>query len=151
MNSALVDAKEFCYALRVQNEFELPRLGPLETQLLRTIWDRQSATVRELVDAGEIDCAYTTVMTTLDRLHKKGILERVAEGRAYRYTPALTRDEFDGKNVRHAILKFLGGASPSPAPLSFLVDAVSEHDAKLLDSLEQAIEQKRRELKEEGK
>ena len=143
--------KEFCYALCVRNDAELPRLGPLETQLLRAIWDRSSSTVRELIASGEIDCAYTTVMTTLDRLHKKGLLDRVAEGRAFRYTAALTRDEFDGCNVRNAIRKFLGGANPSPAPLSFLVDAVTEHDARLLDSLEQAIEQKRRELNGDGK
>jgi len=119
--------------------------------LLRAIWKRHNSTVRELLDSGEIDCAYTTVMTTLDRLHKKGLLERAAEGRAFRYTAALTRDEFDGHNVRNAIRKFLGAASASPAPLSFLVDAVSEHDANLLDSLEKAIEDKRRELKGEGK
>jgi predicted transcriptional regulator len=140
---------EFCYALRMQHDSDLPRLGPLEMHLLRAIWKRHTSTVRELIDSGEIDCAYTTVMTTLDRLHKKGLLERTAEGRAFRYTAALTRDEFAGHNVRNAIRKFLGAASTSPAPLSFLVDAVSEHDAKLLDSLEKAIEDKRRELKGE--
>lgn len=133
----------------MRNDNEIPRLGPLETLLLRTIWTRQSATVRELIDSGEIEGAYTTVMTTLDRLHKKGLLDRTSEGRAFRYTPALTRDEFNGHNVRTAIRKLLGSASPTPA-LSFLVDAVSDHDAKLLDSLEEAIERKRRELRGEG-
>jgi predicted transcriptional regulator len=146
----VVAVPEICYSLSVRNDHELPFLGPLEMHLLRTIWARQSATVRELIDSGEADGAYTTVMTTLDRLHKKGLLERSAEGRAFRYTAALLRDEFNGHNVRNAIRKFLGGASPSPAPLSFLVDAVSEHDAKLLDSLEEAIERKRRELRGEG-
>jgi predicted transcriptional regulator len=144
-----VTVRKFCYALTVQNDSELPRLGPLEMHLLRAIWKRRSATVRELLDERELDYAYTTVMTTLDRLHKKGLLDRVAEGRAFRYTAVLSRTEFDGHNVRNAIRKFLCGESTSavPAPLSFLVDAVSEHDARLLDSLEKAIEQKRRELK----
>jgi predicted transcriptional regulator len=119
--------------------------------LLRAIWKRRNTTVRELIESGEFDYAYTTLMTTLDRLYKKGLLERTAEGRAFRYTAALSRDEFDGHNVRNAIRKFLGGASPSLAPLSFLVDAVSEHDAKLLDSLEKAIEAKRRELNGDSK
>lgn len=132
----------------MHHDSDIPRLGPLETHLLRAIWKRQSCTVRELIDSGEIDCAYTTVMTTLDRLHKKGLLDRQAEGRAFRYTAVLTRAEFDRHKVRNAILNFLGGNSAAPAPVSFLVDAVSEHDAKLLDTLEQAIEQKRRELRE---
>ena len=145
--SIVVAARKFCYALFVRNDSDLPRLGPLEMQLLRVIWKRHSTTVRELLDSGETTCAYTTVMTTLDRLHKKGLLERSPEGRAFRYTASLSRHDFDGQNVRNAIRKFLGASSPALAPLSFLVDAVSEHDAKLLDSLEAAIEQKRRELK----
>lgn len=147
MHSSVVALSEFCYALFVRRRSDIPRLGPLEMRLLRTLWARPSATVRELIETGEIDCAYTTVMTTLDRLHKKGLLEREAEGRAFRYSAALTRAEFEGNTVRNAILNFLGGSNVAPAPLSFLVDAVSEHDAKLLDSLEKAIEQKRRELK----
>jgi predicted transcriptional regulator len=144
--SWVVGWREFCYALSVPNDSDLPRLGPLEMHLLRAIWKRRNSTVRELIESGEFNYAYTTLMTTLDRLYKKGLLERTAEGRAFRYTAALSRAEFDGHNVRNAIRKFLGGASPSPAPLSFLVDAVSEHDTKLLDSLEKAIEAKRREL-----
>ncbi len=46
------------------------RLGPLETQLLRLVWERGHATVRELIDSREVSGAYTTVMTTLDRLYK---------------------------------------------------------------------------------
>ena len=132
----------------MHHDSDIPRLGPLETHLLRAIWKRQSCTVRELIDSGEIDCAYTTVMTTLDRLHKKGLLERQPEGRAFRYTAALTSAEFDRHKVRNAILKFLGGDSAAHAPVSFLVDAVSEHDTNLLDTLEEAIEEKRRQLRE---
>ena len=133
----------------MSNPSELPRLGPLEMHLLRAIWTRRTTTVRELIESGEFDYAYTTLMTTLDRLYKKGFLARVAEGRAFRYSAALSRAEYDGHNVRHAIRKFLGGNSASPAPVSFLVDAVSEHDTRLLDSLEEAIEKKRRELRGE--
>ena len=55
-------------------------LGPLEQRLLEELWSRGSATVRELVDDGDHKLAYTTVMTTLDRLFKKRVLNRVAEG-----------------------------------------------------------------------
>ena len=64
-----------------------PQLGPFEQQLLQKLWSHGSATVRELLADGKIHQAYTTVMTTVDRLYKKGLLDRVAEGRAFRYTP----------------------------------------------------------------
>src|SRR5437868_1659265 len=64
-----------------------PQLGPLESHLLSALCRRGDATVRELLDAGDTDAAYTTVMTTLDRLYKKGLLERMPDsaGRAFRY------------------------------------------------------------------
>jgi predicted transcriptional regulator len=49
------------------------QLGPLEQRLLEALWARHSATVRELVNDGCPELAYTTVMTTLDRLFKKGV------------------------------------------------------------------------------
>ena len=124
-------------------------LGPLEVRLLRLLWQRGSATVRELCDDGSFELAYTTLMTTLDRLHKKGLLSRSAEGRAFRYAPRQTEQEFNGAIVRNAIRHLLGSVGGASVPLSFLVEAVSEHDHKLLDELEREIERKRREL--EGK
>ena len=64
------------------------RLGPLEAYLLGALRRRGDATVRELISENEMDVAYTTVMTTLDRLYKKGLVERVSVGgrsRAFRY------------------------------------------------------------------
>ncbi|MFZ0286200.1 MAG: BlaI/MecI/CopY family transcriptional regulator, partial [Terriglobales bacterium] len=69
------------------------QLGPLEQRLLEELWKCKSATVRELVDHGDLKLAYTTVMTTLDRLYKKQLLDRAAEGRAFRYHPRHTQDE----------------------------------------------------------
>lgn len=123
------------------------RLGPLETQLLRLVWERGDATVRELIASGQVTCAYTTVMTTLDRLYKKGVLERVPEGRAFRYSATQTRDEFKGALIRRAVGEMLGSSERTADPMSYLVEAVSEHDRSLLDDLERAIERKRRELK----
>src|ERR1700685_4811769 len=88
------------------------QLGPLEQQLLGSLWARGSSTVREILDAGEIKLAYTTVMTTLDRLYKKQLLTRVAEGRAFRYSPRYTQEELEkdavGENIRQ-MLGFRGG------------------------------------------
>ncbi len=122
------------------------RLGPLEVQLLRWLWQRGSGTVREVLEAGDVDGAYTTLMTTLDRLHKKGLLTREAEGRAFRYYPSQTENQFNGEIVRNAIRHMLGASETGVAPMSFLVEAITEHDSNLLDQLEREIERKRRQL-----
>src|SRR3981189_165288 len=70
----------------------LRQLGPLEQGLLEALWLRGTGTVRELVQDGYQDLAYTTVMTTLDRLYKKNLLTRSEEGRAFRYAPRFSRE-----------------------------------------------------------
>jgi predicted transcriptional regulator len=121
------------------------QLGPLEQELLQKLWDCQSATVRELLDGGQMQLAYTTVMTTLDRLYKKDLLDRVAEGRAFRYSPRYSKEDLQMRAAGEAIRDLLR-SDPSSMPLSCLVEAVSEHDAQALDELQQLIEVKRREL-----
>ncbi|HZQ21395.1 MAG TPA: BlaI/MecI/CopY family transcriptional regulator [Terriglobales bacterium] len=124
-----------------------PSLGPLEQQLLESLWARGSATVRELVDAGTIQLAYTTIMTTLDRLYKKGLLSRVPEGRAFRYVPLQSREELQRTAAVEGIRDLLTSQQSSTLPLSYLVEAISRHDAELLDDLQRLVEQKRSQLR----
>lgn len=123
------------------------QLGPLERQLLQALWVRGNATVRELLEDEKVTQAYTTVMTTLDRLYKKQLLDRVAEGRAFRYTPRQSPDELRRVAAVEGIRQLLKSGDTSSLPLSYLVEAVSEHDAQLLDELQSLVERKRRELK----
>jgi predicted transcriptional regulator len=123
-------------------------LGPLEQQLLQALWARGTATVRELLEDQKVTQAYTTVMTTLDRLYKKRLLERVAEGRAFRYSPRQSADELRRVAVVEGIRQLLGSSEASSLPLSYLVEALSTHDAQLLDELQVLVERKRRELKQ---
>ena len=125
------------------------QLGPLEQQLLSALWMRGSATVREILDTGNLKLAYTTVMTTLDRLYKKQLLNRAAEGRAFRYSPRYTQAELEKAAVGETIRQLLGSGATASLPLSYLVEAVSEHDARLLDDLQRLLDQKRRELRGE--
>ena len=70
-----------------------PILGPLETQLLELLWARRRpATVRQIRRATP-ELAYTTIMTTLDRLYRKGLLLRDKDGRAFAYAARYTRAE----------------------------------------------------------
>jgi predicted transcriptional regulator len=128
-----------------------PRLGPFEQQVLEKLWKNGSATVRELLADGEIRQAYTTVMTTLSRLHKKGLLDRVAEGKAFRYTPHHTPEELQRVTTLDSIRQLLESGIPSSLPLSHVVDALSIHDARLLDELQILVDRKYRELHDQKK
>jgi BlaI family transcriptional regulator, penicillinase repressor len=121
-------------------------LGPLEQRLLYGLWEKGSATVRELVDQDCQDLAYTTVMTTLDRLFKKGLLSRSEEGRAFRYAPRYSREQLQREAAGNAFRQLLDATPASSLPLSLLVEILSERDVHLLDDLRQLVEEKRREL-----
>ena len=125
-------------------------LGPLEERLLEALWARGNATVRELIDEPCQDLAYTTVMTTLDRLFKKKLLSREAEGRAFRYKPMVTREQLHRDAACEALRQLLNASPTGALPLSYLVEIVSERDAELLDELRELVEAKRRELRNSG-
>jgi predicted transcriptional regulator len=127
------------------------RLGPLEQRTLDRLWARGSATVRELVEDDAEDLAYTTLMTTLDRLYKKGVLTRTEDGRAFRYTPRLSREELHREAAGEAFRELLDASPAASLPLSSLVEVLGERDAKLLDDLGELVQRKRRELSEQQK
>jgi predicted transcriptional regulator len=127
-------------------------LGPLEATLMGIVWEDGRSSVHEVCARVERPLAYTTVMTTLDRLYKKGLLERDKEDRAFYYRPAMTRQEWDLKLAGAAVERFL--STPEPADgllISQFVDVMGRHDERLLDELERRIREKREELEEERK
>ena len=81
-------------------------LGELETEIMRRLWRRTGATtVRELVDELQEDreIAYTTVMTVLDNLHRKGWVRRKLDGRAYRYEAVSGGEQYSAELMRGAL------------------------------------------------
>jgi predicted transcriptional regulator len=126
-------------------------LGKLERQVLDEAWRRSEVSVRDIFLAFDEKVAYTTLMTTLDRLYKKRLLERRKDGRAFLYSPAVSRDELEHGIREDVIEGLLGGGAETVEPvLACIVDAVSERDRELLDELDRLIKQKRRELKLKG-
>jgi len=121
-------------------------LGHLELTVMQILWDCGESNVRDV--AGRLDrpLAYTTVMTTLDRLFKKGLLARRKEDRAFVYSPKYSRGEWDVKRTGELINGLLAPDRSGEILISCLVDAVGQHDATLLDELERKIRLKRREL-----
>jgi predicted transcriptional regulator len=122
-------------------------LGPLELQVMGVVWSHGESSVRDVVEKLDSRLAYTTVMTTLDRLFKKGLLERRKLDRAFVYTASLSSQEWERRRAGDLVAGFLAGPQPAQELLlSSLVDAVGQHDAMLLDALEEKIHNKRREL-----
>lgn len=123
-------------------------LGPLELELMQILWLRGQSNVREVVCRLGRPLAYTTVMTTLDRLYKKGFLNRRMPDRAFVYSPRFSREEWERRRAESVVAGWLAGTRPSRELLfSSFLDAVGEHDAKLLDELEKKIRRKRREMR----
>ena len=121
-------------------------LGALERQVLEALWklDRE-ASVRDLRGAIDGAFAYTTLMTTVDRLYKKGLVGRRSEGRAYVYKPLFTRAELRAEVAADVIDGLLGEGSHAARPiLSAFIDRVEARDEALLDELQTLIEKKRR-------
>ena len=122
-------------------------LGPLEILVMETLWRRGDSNVRDVADRLERPLAYTTVMTTLDRLYKKGLLDRRKSNRAFFYSPRFGRAEWEQKRAGDLVAGFLTSSEPGREMLvSCLVEAVGQHDEALLDELEKKIRLRRREF-----
>lgn len=122
-------------------------LGTLEQQVLDIVWAGGDVTVRDVHARIGGPIAYTTVMTTLDRLYRKGLLDRSKRARAFVYSAAATRREFEDSIASDLVSGLLANRWSAPLPfLSNLVDAVGERDKALLDELERLVKTKRRQM-----
>jgi predicted transcriptional regulator len=123
-------------------------LGRLEEAVMDVLWRGGDLSVRDVQTQLARPIAYTTVMTTLDRLFKKGFVSRRREGRAFVYTAALARHEMAATVTSGLLNDVLSSDSLSARPfLSNLVDLVADRDDRLLDELERLVRDKRRRIK----
>jgi predicted transcriptional regulator len=105
--------------------------GDLEAVIMQLVWDRgQAVTVRDLFDElrQERAIAYTTVMSTMDNLHRKGWLERVKDGKAYLYTPTASREEYSARLMAEA----LADGGNTEAVLSHFVAQMDGEESEVL-------------------
>jgi predicted transcriptional regulator len=122
-------------------------LGKLEREVMEQVWQGGEINVRELWVAFGHRLAYTTLMTTLDRLYKKGLLKRRKEGRAFLYSSRISREELE-RGMTKDVIDGLLGQRARPV-LACIVEAVSERDRNLLDELDRLLKEKRRQLQKE--
>lgn len=119
-------------------------LGELEQRSMREIWRRGESSVGDLCTAFGDIYAYTTLMTTLDRLYKKGLLSRRKHGRAFLYTSIHSIEEMERGVARDVISKLLDTTIGRAEPvLACIVDSVSDRDRDLLDELERLVREKK--------
>ena len=123
--------------------------GPLEARVLDALWAfGRPATVRDLrPDFPAI--AYTTLMTTLDRLHRKGVLDREKAGRAFLYRHRWSRADLVARLAGEQLGALIAADAALQPLVSFFVDAVTRRDAEVLDELERLIARRREDEKEE--
>jgi predicted transcriptional regulator len=109
----------------------MPALGDLEVEVMRRIWARgEPVTVRDVLGdlQAERPIAYTTVMTVMGNLQRKGWLRRHADGRAYRYEPLVSAEDYSAGLMRQA----LAASIDRPAVLMHFIEGLSVEEAEAL-------------------
>ena len=122
-------------------------LGPLEFSVIEVLWKHGEKNVRDVTSLLTRPLAYTTVMTTLDRLYKKGLLNRKKVDRAFFYRARFTQEEIDRQRAQEFMAPFLeNGGEMRSVLVSCLIDSASQNDDAILVELERRIQLKREEL-----
>ena len=117
-------------------------LGELEARVMELLWNEHPISVRTACDRLGGRHAYTTIMTTLDRLHKKRLLRRRKDGNAFLYEPAMDRAEYQRRVVEAALTPLMEqGATPV---LAAFVEVAADLDEANLVQLERLIAKHRR-------
>ncbi|WP_230990479.1 BlaI/MecI/CopY family transcriptional regulator [Rhodococcus oxybenzonivorans] len=107
------------------------RFSELEAAVMESLWSRtDSVSGAQVFDelGAERQIAYTTVMRTLDTLHRMGWLTRQRSGRAFVYRPTLTRAQYSARVMRHALGK---GGQPELVLTHFLEQMTEDDTAAL--------------------
>jgi predicted transcriptional regulator len=133
---------------RRPSEAAIAGLGELEREVMEAVWRGGEVSVREVLRVVAGGPAYTTVMTTLDRLYRKGLLERRKRGRAFLYSARFSREDFERGLAGDVFEGLLDRAAGRAGPLlACLVEAVGERDRGLLDELERLVREEKRKLR----
>ncbi|MGG4268352.1 BlaI/MecI/CopY family transcriptional regulator [Peribacillus simplex] len=114
--------------------------GPLEANIMEYLWDKNDQSIKAVQQSLELDkpINFNTVMTVMNRLVDKGILEKRSEGRLSLFRPVQSKAEFleeQSKKLTENLLDEFGGAV-----ISHMLDAMKDADQGLIEKLEQKIQ-----------
>lgn len=117
------------------------RFGDLEAVVMDRVWaSEEDLTVRDVYESLLLDreIAYTTVMSTMDNLHRKGWLDRERDGKAYLYWPTLTREEYSAQLMRQAL-----DGTRSDLVLAHFVEQITDDETDALRAILRRLRPKR--------
>jgi BlaI family transcriptional regulator, penicillinase repressor len=122
---------------------QLRSFGELEAVLMERLWSvGRPMVVREVVDGLDRPLAYTTVMTVMDNLHRKGWLNRQRDGRAWRYEPAVSRESYTAGLMNDVLATSTDRAS---ALMRFAEEIEPDDAVALAEALARAMAERRKE------
>lgn len=123
-------------------------LGSLQSEVMEFIWRSGEATVAQIVEAisRHRQITYTTVLSAVQKLERKGWLKHRSAGRAYIYSPTRNREEIGGRTLRELLRTAFRG--DPRLLLASLLDDTHLSDAELKE-LRRLIEQRRKEVRDE--
>ena len=118
-------------------------LGPLESDVMNVVWAKGEVTVRDVHETLERSrrIAYTTVMTTMGRLADKGLLNRVEDQRAHRYSARVSKEQYASSTVE-SVVDWLVAQFRTPA-VAYFLERVEKGDEEVIDALTEAIARRR--------
>jgi len=118
-------------------------LGFLEFDVMKIIWDNSSKiSVRDVFQilSDKRDIAYTTVMTTMDRLYKKGVLLRKKALKGYLYWPSLSEEELENHIIRQTLKGIFADMLTRKPVMSYFLKPETDEDIKILEMFSNMIE-----------
>ncbi|MEK7518440.1 MAG: BlaI/MecI/CopY family transcriptional regulator [Patescibacteria group bacterium] len=115
----------------------IPGFGELETAIMDVVWSTNPISVRDVLQKLDRGCAYTTVMTVMQRLFDKGLLKRKLLDNAYQYAPAIPKAQFVEETVQKTVDQLCDGFGD--VALAHFVDALDDVDEKRLEKLRRKL------------
>ncbi|MEM7343558.1 MAG: BlaI/MecI/CopY family transcriptional regulator [Chloroflexota bacterium] len=113
--------------------------GELEARLMEAIWALEKPSVKAVIDYLGDDLNYKTVMTVLNRLADKGVLQRKKSGRLFIYTPTVSRETLLSQ-VFDQMVRGMFGEEFRQIALAQMIETAESLDPQLLDDITRLIE-----------
>jgi predicted transcriptional regulator len=123
---------------------KIHNLGELESMIMSVVWEKREVSVQDVKDIlnPTRPLAYTTVMTVMSRLAKKGLLNRRKEGRAHIYSPGSSQEKLAGSLLRSLVDRLYDGASGKA--IAHLLESDETVDEEELERLEKLIQARKK-------
>ena len=117
-----------------------PILTEGELRIMNILWKKGSSTVKEVVDAlpENLDLAYTTILTTLQNLERKGVVGHIEKGRAYEYHSLVEQSEAQKSAMKYIVNRFF---NDSPEQLVLNIIENEEIDSDVLKRLQSMLDE----------